>query len=305
MLKVVFLGTAGSLPTTTRNPSAFLLNYNGELILFDCGEGTQKQMMKAKTGMQKLSSIFISHLHADHVLGVPGLLQTMAFQGRTNPIEIYGPKGILDFIKNIEKLFTTKLKFKIITKQLVNNEIIKKEKYCIKAILMSHSIETFGYIFLENEKPGKFNREKAESLGIEKGPLYSRLHHGEKITLENGKVIDPYKEGIVGKPRKGIKISYSGDTRENEYFMIKAKNSNLLIHEATFSNKEKVLAYEWGHSTAYGVATLAKKYNIKKLALVHISQRFTEKIDIIMNEAKKEFDQTIIPNDLECIEINN
>ena len=290
MLKVVFLGTAGSLPTIIRNPSAFLINYEGELLLFDCGEGTQKQMMKAKTGMQKLTSIFISHLHADHILGLPGLLQTMAFQGRTEPIMIYGPKGILDFIKNIEKLFTTKLKFKIITKQLINNETVKKNNYCIKAILMNHGIETFGYIFQENEKPGKFNKEKAESLGIEKGPLYSKLHHGEKIKLNDGRVIDPYKDGIVGKPRKGIKISYSGDTRENEYFMEKAKNSNLLIHEATFSKNEKDLAYEWGHSTASGVAILAKKYNIKILALVHISQRFTDKIDIIMNEAKKEFD---------------
>lgn len=305
MLKVVFLGTAGSLPTIIRNPSAFLINYEGELILFDCGEGTQKQMMKAKTGMQKLTSIFISHLHADHILGLPGLLQTMAFQGRTEPIMIYGPKGILDFIKNIEKLFTTKLKFKIITKQLINNETVKKNNYCIKAILMNHGIETFGYIFEENEKPGKFNKEKAESLGIEKGPLYSKLHHGEKIKLNDGRVIDPYKDGIVGKPRKGIKISYSGDTRENEYFMEKAKNSNLLIHEATFSKNEKDLAYEWGHSTASGVAILAKKYNIKVLALVHISQRFTDKIDIIMNEAKKEFDHTIIPNDLEYIEIKN
>lgn len=305
MLKVVFLGTAGSLPTIIRNPSAFLINYEGELILFDCGEGTQKQMMKAKTGMQKLTSIFISHLHADHILGLPGLLQTMAFQGRTEPIMIYGPKGILDFIKNIEKLFTTKLKFKIITKQLINNETVKKNNYCIKAILMNHGIETFGYIFEENEKPGKFNKEKAESLGIEKGPLYSKLHHGEKIKLNDGRVIDPYKDGIVGKPRKGIKISYSGDTRENEYFMEKAKNSNLLIHEATFSKNEKDLAYEWGHSTASGVAILAKKYNIKILALVHISQRFTDKIDIIMNEAKKEFDHTIIPNDLEYIEIKN
>ena len=305
MLKVVFLGTAGSLPTIIRNPSAFLINYEGELLLFDCGEGTQKQMMKAKTGMQKLTSIFISHLHADHILGLPGLLQTMAFQGRTEPIMIYGPKGILDFIKNIEKLFTTKLKFKIITKQLINNETVKKNNYCIKAILMNHGIETFGYIFEENEKPGKFNKEKAESLGIEKGPLYSKLHHGEKIKLNDGRVIDPYKDGIVGKPRKGIKISYSGDTRENEYFMEKAKNSNLLIHEATFSKNEKDLAYEWGHSTASGVAILAKKYNIKILALVHISQRFTDKIDIIMNEAKKEFDHTIIPNDLEYIEIKN
>ena len=305
MLKVVFLGTAGSLPTIIRNPSAFLINYEGELILFDCGEGTQKQMMKAKTGMQKLTSIFISHLHADHILGLPGLLQTMAFQGRTEPIMIYGPKGILDFIKNIEKLFTTKLKFKIITKQLINNETVKKNNYCIKAILMNHGIETFGYIFEENEKPGKFNKEKAESLGIEKGPLYSKLHHGEKIKLNDGRVIDPYKDGIVGKPRKGIKISYSGDTRENEYFMEKAKNSNLLIHEATFSKNEKDLAYEWGHSTASGVAILAKKYNIKILALVHISQRFTDKIDIIMNEAKKEFDHTIIPNDLEYLEIKN
>lgn len=305
MLKVVFLGTAGSLPTIIRNPSAFLINYDGELLLFDCGEGTQKQMMKAKTGMQKLTSIFISHLHADHILGLPGLLQTMAFQGRTKPIMIYGPKGILDFIKNIEKLFTTKLKFKIITKQLINNETVKKNNYCIKAILMNHGIETFGYIFQENEKPGKFNKEKAESLGIEKGPLYSKLHHGEKIKLNDGRVIDPYKDGIVGKPRKGIKISYSGDTRENEYFMEKAKNSNLLIHEATFSKNEKDLAYEWGHSTASGVAILAKKYNIKILALVHISQRFTDKIDIIMNEAKKEFDHTIIPNDLEYLEIKN
>lgn len=149
MLKVTFLGTSGSLPTVKRNPSSFLLNYEGELILFDCGEGTQKQMMKAKTGMLKLSSIYISHLHADHVLGIPGLLQTMAFQGRINELEIYGPKGIIEFMNSIEKICITKMKYKLVIKQLVENEIIYKKNYMTKAISMSHNIESFGYIFQE------------------------------------------------------------------------------------------------------------------------------------------------------------
>lgn len=157
MLKIIFLGTSGSLPTVTRNPSSILLNYNGELILFDCGEGTQKQMMRAKTGMLKLSSIYISHFHADHVLGIPGLLQTMAFQGRTEPIEIFGPKGIFEFVNGIEKIGTTKLKYKLIIKELKKEDIIYKKYYFIKPIPTNHSIDSLGYIFQEYEKPGKFN----------------------------------------------------------------------------------------------------------------------------------------------------
>ncbi len=235
MLKIVFLGTSGSLPTVTRNPSSILMNYNGELILFDCGEGTQKQMMKAKTGMIKLTSIYISHLHADHTLGIPGLLQTMAFQGRTEQLEIYGPKGIVEFIGYVEKICTTKLKYKLVVSQLISGDIITKKNYTVKAIKTNHSILSLGYIFQENKRLGKFNKEKAEAFGIPKGPLYAKLHRGEKIILKDGKTIDPYKDGIVGNQRNGIKIVYSGDTREDETFLKESSNADLLIHESTFS----------------------------------------------------------------------
>ncbi len=172
-------------------------------------------MMKAKTGMLKLSSIYISHLHADHVLGIPGLLQTMAFQGRTEQLKIYGPKGIIEFMYIIEKIFTTKLKYKLLVKQLNKNEIIYEKMYMIKAVPTNHNIESYGYIFQEYKKLGRFNKEKAEKLGIPKGPLYSKLHKGEKVVLENGMVIDPYHDGIVGKQRDGFKMAYSGDTRED------------------------------------------------------------------------------------------
>lgn len=303
MMKVVFLGTAGSLPTPERNPSAVMINREGELLLFDCGEGTQQQMMRARTGMMKLSSIFLSHLHADHTLGIPGLLQTMAFQGREEELTIYGPHGLSEFYRACRGLGLFGLKYPVRVRELVPGDIIEKNGYTIKAVRTDHGVPSLGYVIRDDMSPGRFNRERAVSLGVPPGPLFSKLHRGEKITLDDGRVIDPKADGIVGEPRPGLKIAYSGDTRESDFFFEEAADADLLIHEGTFTKETSENAEEWGHSTAAGVAEMAKKHRIRMLALVHVSQRFSEDITPVFEEAHAVFENVVVPADLDELEI--
>ena len=178
MLRVTFLGTGGSLPTPNRNPSGIMVNREGELMLFDCGEGTQQQMMRSKTGMMALSSIFISHFHADHILGIPGLVQTLSFHGRTEPLTIYGPHWVEEFTKLLAALGYYKLKYEIKTVQLEPGNIIKRDGYSIHVLKTEHSVPSIGYAIVEDERKGRFNRKKAIELGVQPGPMFSKLHRG-------------------------------------------------------------------------------------------------------------------------------
>lgn len=303
MINITFLGTSGSLPTKERNPSAVLFNYEGELLLFDCGEGTQRQMMSAKTGMHNLKYIFLSHMHADHILGIPGLLQTMDFQGRTSDLFIYGPPGVSQFIEACDGLGLHKLKFEVHVVTLNPGDFAYHENFRVKAVRTDHGIVSLGYVFETPPRPGRFNRERAIKLGVAPGPLFSKLHSGESVTLDDGRVVDPEIHGIVGPKRPGLKIVYSGDTKESESFFKEAANADLLIHESSFTDDLAESALEWKHSTAGGVARLSDKYKIQKLALVHISPRYSDDPSVVLNEALKYFKNTILPNDLDTIEI--
>ncbi len=305
MMKITFLGTSGSLPTKERNPSAVMINREGELLLFDCGEGTQQQMMRAKTGMMRLTSIFLSHLHADHTLGVPGLLQTMAFQGRTEELTIFGPAGLSKFFEACRGLGLFALKYPIRIRELCPGDIVRRDGYTVKAVRTDHSVPSIGYILQDDPSPGRFNKERALELGVPEGRLFAKLHRGEQVTLSDGRLIDPYKDGIVGEERRGLKIGYSGDTRESEFFFTEAEGADLLIHEATFTKDTSENAAEWGHSTAGGVGKMAAGYHIGMLALVHISQRFSEDITPVIDEAKSEFENVVVPSDLDELEITN
>lgn len=303
MIKITFLGTSGGLPTKDRNPSAVLMNFEGESLLFDCGEGTQRQMMRAKTGMHNLTHIFLSHMHADHVLGVPGLLQTMDFQSRESDLYIYGPEGIVRFMNACDNLGLHKLKFTVHVKTLQPEDIVQTPHFSVRAVQTDHGVMSLGYIFETKKRPGRFNRQRAVEVGVPPGPLFAKLHRGESVTLSDGRTIDPNECGIVGSERPGLKITYSGDTRESEIFFKKAAGSDLLIHESSFSQDLSELAAEWNHSTAGGVARLSKKYNIQKLALVHISPRFSDDASVLLKEASEIFENTFLPNDLDVVEI--
>ncbi|MDL2261357.1 ribonuclease Z [Methanimicrococcus sp. OttesenSCG-928-J09] len=301
MLKITFLGTGGALPSKERNPAAIMVNREGELLLFDCGEGAQQQMMRAKTGLVKISAIFLSHYHGDHILGLPGLLQTMGFFDREEKLEIYGPDGLLDVLEAFEKLGTHKLKYPIIPKILVPGDIVQRKDYTIKAIRADHDRPALGFVLEEGIRPGRFNREKAIELGVEPGPNFAKLHRGENITLKNG--ITVYSKDVVGPTRPGRKISYSGDTRETDVFFYESEGADLVIHEATFTSDMAENANEYGHSTAKGAAKMAKKYNIRKLVLTHLSPRLTDEAESVYEDAVSEFENVIVAEDLMEIDV--
>lgn len=301
MLKVTFLGTGGTLPTTNRNPSAIIINRKGELMLFDCGEGTQQQMMRAKTGMMNITSIFITHYHADHILGIPGLIQTMSFQGRAEPLHIYGPRWIHEFVKMLLALGYYKLNFDVEGHELRSGDVVERAEYAIKAIKTDHGIPSLGYVLEEKERLGRFDREGAIKLGVPPGPLFSKLHSGETVFV-GGREIKPSQ--VVGPPRRGRKIVYTGDTRPIETVIEASKNSDLLIHDGTLTHDLLDWAIEAKHSTAKEAAEIASKACVGELVLMHISSRYSEDPSPLLKEARaifknshvaKEFMEIVIP----------
>jgi ribonuclease Z len=300
MLRVIFLGTGGSLPTRNRNPSAIMVNREGELLLFDCGEGTQQQMMRARTGMMNLSSIFISHFHADHFLGVPGLIQTMSFMGRKEPLVIYGPEGTREFTELFKAFGFFNLKYEICGIPLKPGDIVERKDYVIQAIKTEHSIPSLGYALIENPRPGRFNREKAVELGIPPGPLFAELQKGNSLEVD-GKYVKP--EDVMGPLRPGRTIVYSGDTRPCESILEASRDADLLVHDCSFADEMTDWAEESGHSTAGEVAALAKEARVKRLILTHISSRYADDVEPILTDSKKIFENATVAEDLMEVEV--
>lgn len=292
-LEVIFLGTGGSIPTINRGLSAVAIKRNNELFLFDCGEGTQRQMIQMGVGFNKTTKIFITHMHGDHVLGLPGLLQTMSLMGRTKELEIYGPKGIKNFISAINQTVRFKLTFYIKIHEIENEKIFDEKQCFIKAVQSNHINPSFAYSLSEKPRPGKFYKEKAIGYGIPQGPLWSKLQSGKSIILSNKK-IEP--EMVLGPPRKGRKIVYTGDTGASEAIVDLAKNADLLIHEATFIDEMEERANEDGHSTPSIAAKTAEAADVKQLILTHISARYKDS-NIILEQARKIFPNTELAND--------
>jgi ribonuclease Z len=300
MLRITFLGTGGSLPTRNRNPSAVIVNREGELILFDCGEGTQQQMMRAKTGMMSMSSIFISHFHADHFLGIPGLIQTMSFLGRKEPLTIYGPEGTGEFTELFKALGYFNLKYEIRGVELKPGDVVEGEGYLIRALKTEHSIPSLGYALVETPRPGRFNREKAVELGVPPGPLFAKLQKGNPVEV-GGRLVRP--EEVMGTPRPGRTIVYTGDTRPCEAVLEASRDADLLIHDGSFADEMADWAEESMHSTAGEVAALAKEAGVRKLVLTHISSRYTDDAEPILKDSKNVFENVIVAEDLMELEI--
>lgn len=292
-MKIIFLGTAGTLPTINRNLPSIAIKRKGEILLFDCGEGTQRQMLKAKLGY--CNKIFITHMHGDHILGLPGLLQTMSLFQVGFPLKIFGPEGIAKFINDIIKIVKFKLTFPVIIKEISEGKVCKEKEYYIQASWMDHTIPNLGYALIEYERPGKFYPEKAISLGVPEGPLWFSLQHGNEVALANGKIISP--RCIVGPPRKGRKIVYSGDTRPCEAISNLAKNADLLIYDTTLDDKLTEKANKFGHSSPSQGATIAKKANVKQLIITHISGRYNN-ADLLIHQAQNTFPNTEMAQDL-------
>ncbi len=300
-MRVIFLGTSGSTPTATRNLPAIVIKRKGELILLDCGEGTQQRMIQAKVGFRRNIKIFITHMHGDHVLGIPGILQTMSLFDFKSPLQIFGPPGLKRFIDVIMETLKFKLTFPLLIREIDEGIICKEKEYHIHAVWAEHSVPNLAYALIEQDRPGKFSPEKALFLEVPKGPLWSKLQQGEIITIGNSRVVTP--NHIVGPSRRGRKIVYSGDTRPCENILNLAKGADLLIYEATFSDEYKETANENMHSTPSQGAKIAKEAVVKKLILIHISPRFDD-MDIFLKEAKKIFPATEVAKDLLEFEIH-
>ncbi len=294
-LQVIFLGTAGSIPTKNRSLPAIAIRRKGELIFFDCGEGVQRQMVKASLGFNRKMKVFITHMHGDHILGLPGLVQTMSLLGRTKKLEVYGPGGLQAFIQAIEKTVQFTLTFPLETLEIKNDGIVCAEKeYNIHAAEADHSVPAFAYSLIEKPRPGKFYPEKAQALVVPEGKLWSKLQHGSVIKLPNGRIVKPQE--VVGPLRPGRKVVYTGDSRSSECLVKLAKNADLLIHDCTFDDELSERAEEDGHSTPRQATKTAKQAAVKQLILTHISARYKTP-DLLLEQARKAFSNVDVAKD--------
>ncbi len=298
-MKLVFLGTSAAQPTENRGLTCICLEREGEILMFDAGEAAQIFYMKSGLGWNKKMKIFVTHLHGDHCVGILGLLQTMSMQNRTEPIEIFGPSGIDEFIAANIKVLNFGLSFPVLINTVREGKIFDDEKYSMHASKANHSVTAFSYLFEEKDKPGRFNVEKAKELGIPEGELWNKLQKGNEIIVDD-KIIK--SEQVLGKKRPGVKIGISGDTMPTEELEKFFKDCDYLVFDSTFLDEEKQKAQETSHSTAKQAATLGKNANVKNLILTHFSARYKDEVEHL-HEAQKIHDSVITAKDLLEIEI--
>ena len=300
-LRIIFLGTSGSWPTVKRNVTSIAIKRGSNVILFDCGEGTQRQFQKSNLSYMQINEIFITHFHGDHFLGLPGLIQTMELNDREKPIHIYGPEGIKKLVSQLLSLGYFRPSYKIISQEVKDGDVLDFDDYKISALKVIHNVPSLAFCLEENKRPGKFNKPKALKLDIPEGPLFSKLQRGQSITLKNGKKVTP--QMVLGPSRKGRKIVFSGDTRPYDKMIEFSKNADVLIHEATFDSELEDMSMDYGHTTAHQAAEIAKKANVERLFLTHISPRYL-KNSILEDDARKVFKNSFVPKDFQEIEVN-
>jgi len=294
---VLFIGTAGSAPSARRGLPATLVRRGGDRLLFDCGEGTQRQLLRS-TGLVELEEVFITHFHADHFLGLPGMLKTYSLRGRETPLTVYGPAGLRRLFGALAPL-VGKLTYEVRLVELEPNEELRRDGYRIAAFAVDHGgLRAFGYAIVEDDRPGRFDAERARELGVTPGPDFGRLQRGEIVEGAHGPV---RPEQVLGQPRRGRKIVIAGDTAPCEMTRLVAHGADLLIHEATFLEEEADRARETGHSTARAAARLAADAGVALLALTHVSPRYGG--GELRDEARAVFERTIVPRDFDRVEI--
>ena len=285
MLTVTLLGTSAAVPSVERNVAALAVQREGETLLFDCGEGTQRQMMRYGVSFA-FREIFFTHYHADHMLGVTGLLRTMGLQDRTTPVTLYGPRGGLRLLGAAVNLGIERNRFEVTIIEVAPGQRLTRDEYDIEVFETDHRADTIGYTLIEHPRLGKFNPDRARELGIPEGPLWGRIHKGEAIDLPDGRRVEPAE--LVGGPRPGRKVVYTGDTRPCATVVEAASGADLLVHER---------AIETGHSTAAQAAEVARQAGVGRLVLTHISPRYTRDAPELLAEAKAVFPETIVGRD--------
>jgi ribonuclease Z len=300
MLGITFLGTGAATPTIDRNVSGLAVQREGETLLFDCGEGNQRQMMRYGVGFS-FREIFFSHYHADHLLGVTGLLRTMGLQDRSAPVTLYGPKGAQRILGAAISLGIERNKFPIEIIEIKPGDRLARDEYEIVVFETEHRADTVGYALVEHTRLGRFNPDRARELGIPEGPLWGQLHKGATVTLPDGRTVGP--ADLVGAPRRGRTLVYSGDTRPHLSVIAAAHGADLLVHEATFGGDEMERARETGHSTAAEAARVALDAGVRRLVLTHISSRYNRDAAELLAEARAVFPETVIARDGMTIDV--
>ena len=296
-LDLFFAGTGGSVPSARRGLPALLLRRGGDRVLFDCGEGTQRQLLRS-VGLADLDAVFLTHHYADHWLGLPGMLKTFALRGREVPLTVYGPAGLRDLLGALRRVFG-RLTYDVETVELEAGEALHRDGYRIVPFAVAHGVTALGYAIVEDERPGRFDAAVADALGIPHGPGRGALQRGESITLESGTVIAP--EQLLGPARAGRKVVLTGDTAPTASVVEAAAGADLLVHDGTFCADEQERARETGHSTAGEAALVALAAGVRLLALTHLSNRYFG--HDVAGEARALFPATVVPSDFDVVAI--
>ncbi len=297
-LDVVFLGTSGGMPSAQRGPSGLLVRRGGERLLLDCGEGTQRQLLRSTVGLVDLSEIFVTHYHADHYLGLPGMLKTFALRGRDVPLTVYGPPGLRDLFASLRRIFG-KLTYPLELVELHAGDTLDRDGYRIVPFAVSHGHAAIGYALVEEPRPGRFDVATANALGVPDGPERGALQRGESIALADGRTVAP--GAVLGPARAGRKLVFAGDTEPAGAVVEAARGADLLVHEATFCEEEAERAADTRHSTARGAALVAREAKVALLALTHVSPRYFGRE--VAEEARAVFPNTVVPRDFDSIEV--
>ncbi len=286
------------MPTAQRAPSATLVRRGGERLLFDCAEGTQRQLLRSDIGLVDLPEIFVTHFHADHFLGLPGMLKTFALRGRETGLTVYGPPGLVELFGVLKRVFG-KLSYELELVEVRPGDAIERGDYAITPFEVDHGVSAVGYALVESPRPGRFDVEAADALGVPEGPLYGRLQQGEEVELPNGGRVAP--EQVLGPPRAGRKVVLAGDGRPGRSVLEAAQGADVLIHESTFALEEGERADETLHATATAAAQLALACEARMLVLTHLSNRYFG--PEILREARAVFRETVVPRDFDIIDV--
>jgi ribonuclease Z len=298
-LDLVFLGTSASMPTAHRAPAALLLRRGGERLLFDCAEGTQRQLQRSTVGLVDVEEIFLTHFHADHFLGLPGMLKTFALRGRDEvPLTVYGPHGLQALFNALRPLLG-RLPYPLTLTELEPGERLERGEYVLEAVAVEHGVSAIGYALVEHERPGRFDVAAADALGVPPGRERGILQGGDPVTLPDGSVVTP--DEVLGAPRPGRKLVITGDTAPSPQVVQAAHGADVLVHEATFGGDEKERARETMHATAAEAAEVARLAAVKLLALTHVSTRYFG--SELLDEAREIFPDTVIPRDFDVVEV--
>jgi ribonuclease Z len=297
-LDVVFLGTAGSMPTAQRAPAAMLVRRGGDKLLFDCAEGTQRQLLRSSVGLLELEEIFVTHFHADHILGLPGMFKTFALRGRELPLVLFGPRGLVDLLGSLKRVLG-KLSYELKVVELEPGDVLEREGYRLATFGVAHGVSALGWSLIEATRPGRFDVGGADALGVPNGPERGALQGGEPVKLADGRTVTP--DQVLGPPRPGRKLVITGDTAPTDGIVEAAWEADVLVTEATFSDEERDRAQETKHQTATQAAETARRANVGLLALTHLSNRYFG--PEIAQEAREIFPETVVPRDFDVIEI--